>query len=553
MAAEVTGLGYAKILREKEETIQQLKAELQVLRATAEHHTGGKAIGQAQGVGSSAPNVEGAGGTLSKKPKKKSQANKIETEPVQGTRDFPPEEMRVRNYLFNAFHEVARTHGFEEYDAPMLESEELYVRKAGEEITEQMFNFVTKNGHHVTLRPEMTPSLARLLLAKGRSLLLPVKWYTVAQCWRFEAITRGRRREHYQWNMDIVGVQSISAEVELVGACCAAMEQLGLTAKDVGIKVNSRKILQTVLTKAGVSEDQFAPVCVIVDKMEKLPKEEIVQALKELNISADVTDTITSTLQVKSVEEMKDRIGEDCLALKELEDFFRLIEAYGYGEWVTFDASVVRGLAYYTGIVFEGFDRAGKFRAICGGGRYDHLLSLYGSPKPISCAGFGFGDCVIVELLKDKKLLPTLPPLVDDVVIPFNESMRPAALEVLRRLRTEAGRRADIILDKKKVSQAFDYANRAGADRVVLVAPDEWCRQEVQVKMMRTGGGGKAPTKERDGAPLKGEKVEKVEGGVEEKVGEKPVDPPEKDRGFSILLDTLIQQDIAEKKGGKKC
>lgn len=522
-------------------TIQKMAREIESLRAALLEK---EALLQ-QGNGmtpTTAADGENKEAVRSKKSKKKSQANRIETEPVQGTRDFPPEEMRRQQYLFGVFHEVARTHGFDAYDAPIVESEELYVRKAGEEITEQMFNFVTKSGHHVALRPEMTPSLARLLLAKGRSLLLPVKWYSIPQCWRFEAIMRGRRREHYQWNMDIVGVSSVSAEVELVGACCNAMERFGLTAKDVGIKVNSRKILQSVLSQAGVAEEQFAPVCVIVDKMEKLPHEEIVKALEELHISCDVITTITSTLQVKSVEEMKSRLGGDCPALKELEDFFRLIDGAGYGEWVQFDASVVRGLAYYTGIVFEGFDRAGKFRAICGGGRYDHLLSLYGSPKPIPCAGFGFGDCVIVELLKDKGLLPPLPPLMDDVVIPFDESMRPTALHVLQRLRKEAGRRADIILDKKKVSQAFDYANRVGADRVILVAPDEWCRKEVQVKMMRsekpTGTVGEAVVAAGGGEGSE----EKVMGGGS----------TEKNRGYSILLDTLIENDKKEKRIDKE-
>nr|CCC48364.1 putative histidyl-tRNA synthetase, fragment [Trypanosoma vivax Y486] len=402
------------------------------------------------------------GGALSKKSKKKSQSNMIETEPVQGCRDFPPEAMRVRRYLFDAFHDTAKRFGFEEYDAPMLEAEELYIRKAGEEITEQMFNFTTKGGHRVAMRPEMTPSLARLLLAKGRSLLLPAKWYSIPQCWRYETITRGRRREHFQWNMDIVGVNSVSAEVELVCAICSTMERLGLTSKDVGVKINSRKVLQTVIMKAGVSIDQLAPVCVIVDKMEKLPREEVVAQLVAIGLESNIVDDITATLSLKSI----------C----------------GYGDWLIFDASVVRGLAYYTGIVFEAFDREGKFRALCGGGRYDKLLTTYGSPTPVSCAGFGFGDCVILELLHEKKLLPELRHIVDDLVIPFDESMRSQALGVLRRLR-DAGRRADIVLDKKKVVQAFNYADRIGAIRAVLVAPDEWSRGEVRVKMLREGSG----------------------------------------------------------------
>ena len=419
---------------------------------------------------------------------KKGNANLIETAPVQGTRDFPPEELRVRNYLFDSFRRVAVSFGFEEYDAPVLEAEELYVRKAGEEITEQMFNFVTKGGHRVALRPEMTPSLARLLLAKGRSLLLPVKWYSIPQCWRYETITRGRRREHYQWNMDIIGVNSISAEVELICSICTCLQSLGLTSKDVGIKVNSRKVLQCVLEQAGVPSELFAPVCVVVDKLDKLPKEEIDQQLTAMHLGPTVVETIIRTLSIKSMNDMKAVVGEGHAAVKELSDFFRLVDSYGFGEWVLFDASVVRGLAYYTGIVFECFDREGKFRAICGGGRYDNLLSTYGSTQLIPCAGFGFGDCVIVELLADKKLLPVLRHTVQDIVIPFDESMRPEALRIVGKLR-EMGRIVDIVLDKKKVAQAFNYADRIGAERAVLVAPDEVARGEVQVKMLREGKG----------------------------------------------------------------
>ncbi|KAH9579973.1 Anticodon-binding [Trypanosoma melophagium] len=436
------------------------------------------------------------GGSLAKKSKKKSQKNMVETEPVQGCRDFPPEIMRGRRYLFDVFHATAKKFGFEEYDAPVLESEELYIRKAGEEITEQMFNFITKGGHRVTLRPEMTPSLARLLLGKGRSLLLPAKWYSIPQCWRYEAITRGRRREHYQWNMDIVGVKGVSAEVELVCAACDAMQSLGLSSKDVGIKINSRKILQTVVEQAGVTQEKFAPVCVIVDKMDKLPQEEVISQLAALGLDANVVNAITSTLSLKSIDEIAQRLGEEHEAVQELKQFFAQVEAYGYVDWVLFDATVVRGLAYYTGIVFEGFDRQGKFRAICGGGRYDNLLTTYGSPTQIPCVGFGFGDCVIVELLQDKQLLHNIPHVVDDLVIPFDESMRTHALTVLRRLR-DAGRSADIVLDKKKVIQAFNYADRIGAIRAVLVAPDEWARGEVQVKMLREGAGKEEGTVER--------------------------------------------------------
>jgi histidyl-tRNA synthetase len=441
----------------------------------------------------------GGAGALSKRSKKAKKSNMIETEPAQGCRDFPPEEMRRRRYLFDTFHEVARSFGFEEYDAPVLESEELYIRKAGEEITEQMYNFVSKDGHRVALRPEMTPTLARLLLGKGKAQLYPCKWYSIPQCWRYEAITRGRRREHYQWNMDIMGVKVATAEAELVAAFCTTVSKLGLTAKDVGVKVNSRKILQCVIEKAGVPHDKFAPVCVIVDKLEKLPREEVEIQLKALDLQPSIIDIITNTLSLKSVEEVAKIVGEEHEAVQELRTFFDCLAAYGFGDWAQFDASVVRGLAYYTGIVFEGFDREGKLRAIFGGGRYDNLMTTYGSPTPVPCCGFGFGDCVIMELLEDKGLIkkekiPQLSHTIDDLVIPFDESMRAAAQGVLRKLR-DAGRRADIIMDKKKLDKAFNYADRAGATRAILLAPDEWAQGKVVVKNLRAGDG--KPTEDK--------------------------------------------------------
>jgi len=427
-------------------------------------------------------------GALSKKSKKAGKEGMISTDCVQGCRDFPPEDMRIRNFLFNSFRRVATSMGFEEYDAPVLESEELYIRKGGEEITQQMFNFVTKGGHRVALRPEMTPSLARLVLAKGKALSLPVKWYAIPQCWRYETITRGRRREHYQWNMDILGVKSVAAEAELITALCTCMQQLGLSSKDVGIKINSRKVLQTVLQTAGVPDESFAAVCVVVDKLEKVTREEMVVMLQEIGLEPKTIETILSTLSLRSIAEIAAVIGETHPAVEELVTCFKLIQAYGFGDWVLFDASVVRGLAYYTGIVFEGFDRAGKFRAICGGGRYDNLLSTYGASQAIPAAGFGFGDCVIMELLEDKKLIPPLPRAVDDVVIAFDESMRENAITVLQKLRQQ-GRVADIVMDKKKIGQAFGYADQRGAERAILIAPDEWVKGLVQVKMLRQGEG----------------------------------------------------------------
>lgn len=419
----------------------------------------------------------------------------ISTAPVRGTRDFPPEDMRLRTWLFDHFRAVAHAFAFEEYDAPVLETADLYIRKAGEEITDQLYHFEDKGGRSVALRPEMTPSLARLVLGKGGGLALPIRWFSIPQCWRYERMTRGRKREHYQWNMDIFGVEGVTAEAELLAAIALFFQRLGLSAADVGIRVSSRKVLHAVLTETlGVPDEHFAAVCVLVDKLEKVPREAIEEDLGKLGLAGSLVDSIIETLSLRSLDDLAETLGPEHVVVGELRELFALAEAYGVADWLVFDASVVRGLAYYTGVVFEAFDRGATLRAICGGGRYDHLLSTFGGADVPAC-GFGFGDVVIVELLKDKGLLPELTPGVDDVVFAFDESLRPAAMGIAARLRA-SGRSVDLVLEKKKVKWAFKHADRSGASRMILVAPSEWERGVVKVKDLATGEQTEVPTEE---------------------------------------------------------
>jgi len=411
----------------------------------------------------------------------------IETGSVKGTRDWPPELMRQRNWLWGLWRETARKFAFDEYDAPILEEESLYKRKAGEEISEQIYNFVTKDDTKVSLRPEMTPSLARLVLQKGKAMILPARWYTICQCWRFESIQKGRKREHYQWNMDIIGCKFVTAEAELIAAMVDFFKATGLTSKDVVIKVNSRKILQRVLTAQGIEGDLFGKVCVIVDKLEKIEKAVVQEELELLGLPAATAAKVIKILSSGTLADVRAELEEGDEYVKEIEQFFEMMDAYGCGDWVVFTPSVVRGLVYYTGIVFEGFDRKGG-RAICGGGRYDELLTKFGAPQPIPCCGFGFGDCVMMDVLNDRKLVPALPPTVQDIVIPWNESLRNEAVQVATRLRT-AGRRVDVVLDARRVKNAFSYADRIGADRAIFVAPEEWKAGEVKVKDLRKAEG----------------------------------------------------------------
>ncbi|POO01732.1 Histidine-tRNA ligase [Trema orientale] len=427
----------------------------------------------------------GRSGALAPAPVAAEEVQKIDVNPPKGTRDFPPEEMRLRNWLFRNFREVSGLFGFEEVDFPVLESEALFVRKAGEEIRDQLYCFEDRGNRRVALRPELTPSLARLVIQKGKSLSLPVKWFAVGQCWRYERMTRGRRREHYQWNMDIIGVPEVTAEAELISSIVTFFKRIGITASDVGFKVSSRKVLQEVLSRYSIRDELFGKVCIIIDKIEKIPLDDIKKELKSVGVSTEAVEQLLQVLSIKSLTELEEIVGDAGEAVAELKQLFSLADKFGYSEWIQFDASIVRGLAYYTGIVFEGFDREGKLRAICGGGRYDRLLSTFGGDDIPAC-GFGFGDAVVVELLKEKGLLPELSLQVDNIVCALDHDLQGAAATVASILR-DKGQSVDLVLENKPLKWVFKRAARINADRLILVGSSEWQRGMVSVKILSTG------------------------------------------------------------------
>ncbi|KAG6642891.1 hypothetical protein CIPAW_09G172100 [Carya illinoinensis] len=393
--------------------------------------------------------------------------------------------MRLRNWLFRIFREVSLLFGFEEVDFPVLESEALFIRKAGEEIRDQLYCFEDRGNRRVALRPELTPSLARLVIQKGKSLSLPLKWFAIGQCWRYERMTRGRRREHYQWNMDIIGVPDVMAEAELISSIVTFFKRIGITASDVGFKISSRKVLQEVLRCYSIPENLFAKVCIIIDKIEKIPMDEIKKELKSAGVSEKAVEELLQVLSIKSLTKLEEILGSAGEAVADLKLLFSLAEKFGYSEWIEFDASVVRGLAYYTGIVFEGFDREGKLRAICGGGRYDRLLSTFGGDDLPAC-GFGFGDAVIIELLKDKGLLPEVNLEVENIVSALDVDLQGAAARVASILR-EKGQSVDLVLESKPLKWVFKRAARINAQRLILVGSSEWQRDMVSVKILSSG------------------------------------------------------------------
>jgi histidyl-tRNA synthetase len=394
----------------------------------------------------------------------------LQLQPVKGTRDFYPDEMRLRNWLFGIWRETARQFGFEEYDACVLEHEELYIRKAGDEITEQLYTFADKSGRRLALRPEMTPSLARLILQRRNALTFPLKWFSIPQCFRYERMTRGRKREHFQWNMDVVGQPDLAAEVEVLSALIMAFRKMGLDEGKVRLHLNDRRLVGAVLDHLGVAEDRHLPVMVVMDKRDKLAREALAAMLAEEGLTPDQVGRLEGFLAMKTLAEVERALGPHP-SVASLQRLLALLDQVGLGGFAAFDITVVRGLSYYTGTVFEGRDAGASLRAICGGGRYDSLLSSYGG-EPVPAIGFGFGDVVILELLADLKRLPKLTQDVDFAVIPFSEAEVPQALAVSQRLR-EAGFRCDADYSLKKLKRALQRADEAGARKAVLLMPEE--------------------------------------------------------------------------------
>lgn len=413
-----------------------------------------------------------------------------ELRPPRGTRDFYPEDLRRRAWLFDHFREISRRFALEEVDAPIVEHAELFIRKAGEEIVEQLYHFELHD-RHLALRAELTPSLARMIIARAGALKLPVRWFAIGQNWRYERTTRGRSREHYQWNVEIVGEADVTAEAELLAAICALWDRVGLRPADARLRVNSRALLEETL-RAGVlrgREDIFAPLCVIVDKLDKIGADAVQDLLADpagaTRLARADARWVVDALSARSLDDAARAVAPDSAALAQLRRLFELADAYGIADRLEFDASVVRGLAYYTGIVFEGYDTAGALRAICGGGRYDGLIQALGGPS-LPAVGFGMGDVVLSELLADRGLLPDPPRGVDDVVFAFGDAERPAAARLAARLRAE-GRSVELALSGGRLKRVLAHADRIGAARVLLIGEDEAARGVVRIRDLATG------------------------------------------------------------------
>lgn len=409
--------------------------------------------------------------------------------PVKGTRDFYPDDMAVHNWIVDGWKKVSIRNGFEEYDGPIFEYLQMYQLKSGEEIVEQLFSFKDRGERDLAIRPEITPTLARMVNQRINALPKPIKWFSVPRLCRAERPQKGRLREFFQWNIDIIGEDSVLADAEVIFTTVDYLREVGLTPNDVKVKISSRKLLSAVLKKNGVPEEKLDPLYTLLDKKAKLPAEAFSATLTE-QVGDKLAHQIIAFMKSKKVSEAQkfsDKQGDDVdNALNELAMCFFHLDQMDLSEWYVFDPSIVRGLAYYTGIVFEVHDIAGELRAIGGGGRFDNLLHDFGGPK-ISATGMGMGDCVFEILLREKGLLDKRIPArtLDYFVMPVSDALLNEAVKLTARLRT-LGNKTVFTYKSASLSKQLKLASEQNA-RYCIIIGDEYKNGELVVKDMKTG------------------------------------------------------------------
>jgi len=398
--------------------------------------------------------------------------------PVKGTREFYPQEMALRNWLYDKIRSVSQAFGYQEYDGPFLESIDLYAAKSGEELVkEQSFVFPDRGGNLIALRPELTPSLARMVAQRQNQLLYPLRWWSFGPFWRYEKPQKGRTREFFQWNIDLIGTASPEGEAELVAVAAEFFKAVGLTPAQVKIMVNDRRLMTAQMEALGIRDEHAKQRMLgIIDKRDKLSPKEWEAFVLESGFSGLQLDGLQALLEDKQVYQTS----------PELMRFFAALEALGMAEYACFDARIVRGLDYYTGIVFEARDAGESARAILGGGRYDNLVAGVGG-SPLPAVGFAMGDVVLPIILQQYGCLPELPDNPAQLLVTvFDEDCLPYSLAIAARLR-QAGLRVALYPQADKVGKQFKFADRSGLRFVIVAGPEERSQNALQVKDLKDG------------------------------------------------------------------
>lgn len=422
----------------------------------------------------------------------------MQFESLPGFREFYPEACDRRNYIFSHWRKLARAYSFSEYDAPVLEPLELYIEKSGEEIVGQLFNFEDRGGRAVALRPEMTPSLARLIAAKANSLKRPVKWFNIGEHYRYERPQKGRLRAFYQFNADIFGEPGPAADAELICLLIQTLQSFGFTDSDFKVRLSDRDVWSLLLTSEGLDEAASAEVLGIVDKLERTERSKTLERLAATfgDAAESFLEKVECVISIRDFDALAEFLkglpleGErKSEAEKRIDDWKHLmgsIEAAGLGEYLQIDPGIVRGLAYYTGFVFEAFEASGEGRALAGGGRYDGLVKKLGGPE-MPAVGFAMGDVTLADLMEAKDLLPGFLDAPDFSMIIGGPEERKAAMLDAAQLRA-IGYRVDYPLKEQGFGKQFKSANQSGARFAIIYGTEELAAGRVKLKDLRSGG-----------------------------------------------------------------
>ncbi|MBL8078853.1 MAG: histidine--tRNA ligase [Anaerolineales bacterium] len=397
---------------------------------------------------------------------------------VKGTREFYPEEMALRNFIYEKVRAASQMFGYQEWDAPFIETIDLYAAKSGEELVKkQSFTFEDRGGDFVTLRPELTPSLARMIAAKQGELNFPVRWWSFGPFWRYEQPQRGRTREFFQWNIDMLGVNSPEADAELIAVGATFLRSVRLNPERAVIYVNNRRLMDSEFDALGILPEKRLDISNLVDRRTKMEPAKWDAYALELG------------LDQRQLDGLKDILANFDLWKKseELVRLFAALEALGVKEYVKFDPNIMRGLLYYTGTVFESFDTSGSVkRAIFGGGRYDNLLADVGG-QPLSGVGFAMGDVVAGIILQESGLVPEFVPTPASVLVTvFDESMWMKSFELASELRS-AGLNTMVFPEPAKLQKQFKFADKMKIKIALTIGPDEAANGQVAVKSLTTG------------------------------------------------------------------
>lgn len=416
---------------------------------------------------------------------------------LPGFREFYPEDCAKKNYIFGVWRRAARSFGFSEFEPPVLEQLDLFTEKSGEEIKSQLFEFVDKGGRAVSLRPEMTPSLARMVGAKAAGIRRPVKWFAIGENYRYERQQKGRLRAFFQYNADILGEESLDADAEVIALLIESLRGFGLTENEFKLRLGDRTLWVLFLESAGVPDAKIIPVLSVIDKLEKVSPEALremtVAAVDGTGLDADaLVGKIKNFISLRDLDSMRAAFDADGELAERVDariaDWRKLIsilESLGVGAFISPDLSIVRGLAYYTGFVFEAFQTVGTGRALAGGGRYDNLVKKLGY-QDMPAVGFGMGDVTVSDLLELVGKSGELRDAPDAYFVIGSENARPKALEIISALR-RSGVKTDYPLKQASFGKQFKQADAVGAAKAYILGDDELAQGVVKIKDLKSG------------------------------------------------------------------